>query len=169
MFRVGFGEDIHVLKEGVPLIIGGVTVPSERGAVSHTDGDVLLHSICDALLGAASLPDIGTLFPDTDPSIKNTPSTILLKKVSQIIYSKNYYIVNIDSTVFLEEPRIGKYIPEIKKNIAAILSIPEENVSVKAATYEKMGPVGEKKAILARSVVLIGKKEYGNKPSPQTI
>lgn len=153
--RVGFGYDVHRLEEGYNLFIGGVKIISTKGAVGHSDADVLLHSICDALLGAAALRDIGFHFPDTDNKYKNIDSKILLSEVYKLIFAKGYKVANIDSTVCLQSPKIANYIPEMQKIIANILNIKEDAVSVKATTTERLGFVGDEKGISAYSVCLI--------------
>ncbi|MBP7496918.1 MAG: 2-C-methyl-D-erythritol 2,4-cyclodiphosphate synthase [Bacteroidales bacterium] len=153
--RIGFGYDVHRLEEGYNLFIGGVKIISTKGAVGHSDADVLLHSICDALLGAAALRDIGFHFPDTDAKYKNIDSKILLSEVYNLIFAKGYKVANIDSTVCLQSPKIANYIPEMQKIIANILNIKEDAVSVKATTTERLGFVGDEKGISAYSVCLI--------------
>jgi len=157
MFRVGYGEDIHRLEKGRKLILGGVNIPSDLGAVSYSDGDALTHAICDAILGAASMGDIGRHFPDSDPQWKNTSSLIILKKVREMIEREGYRIENIDAFVCLEEPRISPYIEQIKHTLGEILGIEISRISIKAGTYEGLGIVGEKKAIICRAVVLLSK------------
>ena len=153
--RVGFGSDTHQLKKDYNLVIGGVKIQHEKGAVGHSDADVLFHAICDACLGASGLRDIGFQFPDTDNAYKEINSGKLLKKVYQLISKKGYKIQNLDSTVHLENPKISKYIQEMKSNIASILKIDPDNVSVKAKTSEKLGPVGREEGIMAEAVVLL--------------
>ncbi|MGA1978171.1 MAG: 2-C-methyl-D-erythritol 2,4-cyclodiphosphate synthase [Bacteroidales bacterium] len=155
--RVGQGIDFHRLAESRKLLLGGVCIPSEKGCEAHSDGDVLIHAICDALLGAAGLKDIGHHFPDTDPDLKDIDSRILLKKTSEFIRKEGFQIVNIDSTVCLEKPKISSYIDEMKKSISAILGIGVEFVSIKATTTEKMGFTGREEGIFAIAVALIEK------------
>jgi len=155
--RIGQGIDFHSLKTGLKLWLGGILIPSGKGCVAHSDGDVLLHAICDALLGAAALGDIGHHFPDTDPDYKNIDSKILLKKTFDTIREKGYSVINIDSTVCLEKPKIAPYIPEMRSVIASILEIKTENVSIKATTTEKMGFVGSEEGIVAMASVLTEK------------
>ena len=150
--RVGTGFDIHKLGKGRKLIIGGVTIPSEYGEIAHSDGDVLLHAIIDAILGAYAAGDIGMLFPDTSKDTKDMDSAIMLRSVLSKLNAK---LVNIDSTVILEKPKLSSYIPGIRKNIAKLTNIPVENVSVKAKTAEGLGPIGEGLAITAEAVVLV--------------
>lgn len=153
--RTGFGFDVHQLKEGREFWLGGIHIPSAIGALGHSDADVLLHAICDALLGALALGDIGKHFPDTSSEFKNIDSKILLQRSVELIHSKGYRINNIDSSVCLEEPRIGKFIPEMQKVISSICKIQAEDVSVKATTNEKMGFIGRKEGITAYAVVLL--------------
>ena len=153
--RIGFGIDFHQLVTGRDLWIGGVQLPHTKGALGHSDADVLLHAICDALLGAACLGDIGTHFPDTSDEFKNIDSKILLEKTFKLIEQAGYKIGNIDSTVCLESPKIKSFIPQMQKVIATILSIDENAVSVKATTSEKMGFVGREEGIAAYATVLL--------------
>jgi 2-C-methyl-D-erythritol 2,4-cyclodiphosphate synthase len=153
--RIGQGIDFHRLEKGLDLWLGGIRVLSEKGCVAHSDGDVLLHAICDALLGAAGLDDIGHYFPDTSAEFKNIDSKILLGKTYAIIREKGYMVVNIDSTVCLEKPKIAPYIPEMKKTIARIVETDTNNVSVKATTTEKMGFTGREEGIIAIASVLL--------------
>ena len=156
-YRIGQGFDIHKLEEGLPLIIGGVKFDFEKGFVAHSDGDVLIHAIIDSLLGALSLGDIGAIFPDTDEKYKNADSKELLKNVMKIVTQKGYKIVNLDTTIKAQRPKMREKIDEIRKSLAAILNTDIENVSVKAKTLEGLGPIGEVKAIAADSVVLLEK------------
>lgn len=156
-FRIGFGLDFHQLTEGRPLVIGGITIPHHKGALGHSDADVLLHAICDAMLGALALGDIGTHFPDTDAAYKNIDSKILLQRTQELIASKGYHVVNIDSTVCLEAPKIKKYSGEMVKVIAAIVKTKEDAVSIKATTAEKMGFVGRQEGLSAYATVLLMK------------
>ena len=157
-FRIGFGIDFHQLVEGRPLCIGGVTIPHHKGALGHSDADVLLHAICDAMLGALALGDIGTHFPDTDASFKNIDSKILLQRTQELIAGKGYNVVNIDSTVCLEAPKIKKHSPEMVKVIASIVGVDADAVSIKATTAEKMGFVGREEGLIAYATVLLMKK-----------
>ena len=136
-------------------MIGGIHVPHNKGAIGHSDADVLLHAICDALLGAACLGDIGVHFPDTDPKYKNIDSKILLKEVINLIQKENYQLVNIDSTLCLQEPKIKPYIQQMQKTIANIIDISEKNISIKATTTEQMGFVGRKEGVVAYATVLL--------------
>jgi 2-C-methyl-D-erythritol 2,4-cyclodiphosphate synthase len=155
--RIGQGIDFHQLETGRELWLGGVKIPSEIGSVAHSDGDVLLHAICDAILGAAALHDIGHHFPDTDLKFKNIDSKILLKKCVTLASEKGYYIINIDSTVCLEKPKIAPYIDEMKMAISKAAGISAEKVSVKATTTEKMGFTGRSEGIVALASVLLGR------------
>lgn len=155
MFRTGFGFDVHRLAEGYDLWLGGVKIPHALGAVGHSDADVLLHAICDALLGAAAFGDIGTHFPDTDDKYKGIDSKLLLKEVVELIKSKGYHIGNIDSTVALQQPKLRPYIDEMRTTIANICNIESDRISVKATTTEKLGFVGREKGVSAYASVLI--------------
>lgn len=153
--RIGQGIDFHRLETGLNLWLGGINIPYERGCVAHSDGDVLLHAVCDALLGASGLRDIGFYFPDSDPELKNIDSKILLKSTFDLISEKGYSVSNIDCTVCLEKPRIASYIPEMKNIISAILETVPENISIKATTTEKLGFTGREEGIVALAVVLL--------------
>ena len=153
--RTGQGIDFHRLETGLNLWLGGINIPYERGCVAHSDGDVLLHAVCDALLGASGLRDIGFYFPDSDPELKNIDSKILLKRTFDLISEKGYRFGNIDCTVCLEKPRIASYIPEMKSIISAILETVPENISIKATTTEKLGFIGREEGIAAIAVALI--------------
>lgn len=156
-FRIGFGVDIHQLSEGYQLFIGGVKFDAPFGAVGHSDADVLLHAICDALLGAANLRDIGYHFPDTDPKYKGADSKILLRDSYLKIKEVGYKVGNIDCTVMLEFPKVNPHIEEIQKIIAEILEVETKDISVKATRGEKLGYVGESKGIQAYATALIYK------------
>lgn len=156
-FRIGSGVDFHRLIEGRQLWIGGVNIPHYKGALGHSDADVLLHAICDALLGAASLGDIGIHFPDTDASYKNADSKMLLQKTIDIVSNEKYSVVNVDSTICLQAPKISPYVPEMKKIISGILRIHENDVSIKATTTEKMGFVGREEGIMSYATVLLSR------------
>jgi 2-C-methyl-D-erythritol 2,4-cyclodiphosphate synthase len=153
--RVGQGIDFHRLYKGRNLWLGGVKIPSEKGCIAHSDGDVLLHAICDALLGAAGLSDIGHYFPDSSNEFKNIESKILLKRTNMFISEKGYKVVNIDSTICLEKPKIASYIPEMKRVISEILETAPENISIKATTTEKLGFTGREEGIVAFAVALL--------------
>src|ERR1700754_5148448 len=153
--RIGFGIDFHQLAEGRPVWLGGVLVPSTRGAMGHSDADVLLHAICDALLGALALGDIGEHFPNTDPAYKNIDSKILLQNCYKLVNEKNYRVINVDSSVCLETPKIKKYGMAMREVIAEILQITTGDVSVKATTTEKMGFAGREEGLVAYATVLL--------------
>lgn len=156
--KVGFGFDVHKLVEGEPLWIGGIKVPSEKGAIGHSDADVLIHALCDGLLGAVNLRDIGVHFPNTDPAFKGIESIKLLERVCQMVDEAGYSINNVDTTICLEKPMIADYIPEIKKMLATVSCLNEEDISIKATTTEKLGFTGREEGIAAYAVVLIKKK-----------
>ena len=158
-YKVGLGYDIHRLEEDRLLIIGGVEIPYEKGLYGHSDADVLIHAIIDALLGGASLPDIGTIFPDTDMQYKGADSTVLLKKVCEMVSEKGFIIGNIDSNIIAQAPKMMPYIPKMKEVLSSVMGINIENISIKAKTNEKMDAVGEKRAIEANAVVLLFRKE----------
>ncbi len=155
--RIGFGVDVHRLEEGRQFVVGGVVLPSTFGAVGHSDADVLLHAICDGLLGAVNLRDIGYHFSDTDPQYKGIDSTILLENVMKLVIEKGYHISNIDCTVILEKPKVNPHIPKMQTIIARILQIDEDRVSIKATTHEKVDSFGEGKAVKAYAVCLLMK------------
>ncbi len=155
--RTGFGYDVHRLAEGEELILGGIKIEWHKGTVAHSDGDVLIHAICDALLGAANLRDIGFHFPDNSADFKGIDSKILLKRTVELLRNKNYEIGNIDSTIALQEPKIKEFIPLMIKTLAEVMNISEDDVSIKATTTEKLGFVGTGEGIAAYSVVLITK------------
>jgi 2-C-methyl-D-erythritol 2,4-cyclodiphosphate synthase len=156
-YRVGTGYDVHRLVEGEKLILGGVHIPFEKGLLGHSDADVLLHAICDALLGAMALGDIGSHFPDTDERWKNVSSLLLLENVNKRIKENGYVVANIDTTLILQKPKIQSYIPEICKNIANSLNIEPSTVSVKATTTEGLGFVGRGEGVSAQAVCLVKK------------
>lgn len=156
-FRVGIGYDIHRLVEDRDLILGGVKIPYEKGLLGHSDADVLIHAIIDALLGALNLQDIGTLFPDTDPKYKGADSTLLLKSVMELVTEKGYKIGNIDSNIIAQAPKMMPHIPAIKEKLAEVMGIDVDTISVKAKTKEKLDAVGEKLAIETNAVVLLYK------------
>jgi len=157
-YRIGFGIDFHQLVEDRDLWIGGVKIPHQKGAKGHSDADVLLHAICDAMLGALALGDIGVHFPDTDHAYKNIDSKILLDKTFQLIKAKGYHVVNVDSSLCLEAPKIKPFVSSMQEVIASILTIAIEDVSVKATTTEKMGFVGREEGLVAYATVLLEKK-----------
>jgi len=157
-FRIGQGYDVHSLKEGETLWLGGILVPHYKGTVAHSDGDVLIHAICDALLGSVKLGDIGTHFPDTSEKFKNIDSKILLKESYNLVREKGYQIVNIDATISAQKPKLNPFIPEMEKTMATILNIDTDQVSVKATTTEKLGFEGREQGISALAIVLVEKR-----------
>jgi len=158
MIKVGFGFDVHKLKKGNELWIGGVKIDSDKGSVGHSDGDVLIHAICDAILGAANLRDIGFHFPDTDPKYKGIDSKVLLREVCDKLDQAGYVINNIDSTVSLEKPKISGYIPDMLIALSETINLEKNNISIKATTTEKLGFTGRQEGIAACAVVLITRK-----------
>ena len=157
MIRIGHGYDVHRLVEDRKLILGGVEIPYEKGLLGHSDADVLLHAISDALLGAAALGDIGKLFPDNDPAFKDADSLVLLRKVNSHLGMAGYRIVNIDATVLAQAPKLAPHIDAMRKNISRVVGIATDCVSVKATTEEGLGFTGRKEGIAARAVCLIEK------------
>ena len=157
MYRIGLGYDIHKLVEGRELIIGGVKITHEKGLLGHSDADVLIHAIIDGMLGALVLDDIGTIFPDTDPKYKDIDSTVLLKHVYDLIKSKGYSIVNIDSNIIAQAPKMMPYIPKMKTRLCEMLGIENHQLSIKAKTKENLDSIGQKLAIEANAVVLLEK------------
>jgi 2-C-methyl-D-erythritol 2,4-cyclodiphosphate synthase len=157
--KVGFGFDVHQLQEGRKLILGGVDIPHDKGALGHSDADVVIHALCDALLGAAGLKDIGFYFPDTDAAFKNIDSTILLSRVIALIEERNYSVGNADISLVLEKPKIKPHIDLMKDILAPILKITTEDISIKATTNEKLGYVGREEGVAAYAVVLIQKND----------
>lgn len=156
--RIGYGVDVHRLEKDYPLWIGGIQIPSELGAVGHSDADVLIHAICDALLGALALRDIGFHFSDQDPQFKGIDSKILLQRVHDLVQGKGYGIVNIDSTVILETPKVNPHIVRMQEVLCAILGLDPCELSIKATTHEKVDSFGEKRAVKAYAAVLLFKK-----------
>ncbi len=154
-FRIGQGYDVHRLAEGETLWLGGIQIEHEKGTVAHSDGDVLIHAICDALLGALKLRDIGTHFPDNSDQYKNIDSKILLQKVYSMVVEKGYEIVNIDSTISAQQPKLKPFIPEMEKTMADVLGVNQDQISVKATTTEKLGFEGREEGISASAVVLL--------------
>jgi len=155
--RVGFGFDVHQLVEERDFWLGGILIPYSKGALGHSDADVILHSICDALLGAAALGDIGKHFPDTSNDFKNIDSKILLQKVCELILENGYSISNIDTTLCLEKPKIAPYISQMRNAISKVMNLDEARISIKATTNEKMGFVGREEGIVSYAVALIKK------------
>ncbi|MCI4445029.1 MAG: 2-C-methyl-D-erythritol 2,4-cyclodiphosphate synthase [Candidatus Aminicenantes bacterium] len=157
-FKVGLGYDLHRLVPGRALIIGGVKIPFELGCLAHSDGDVLIHSLIDALLGAAGQGDIGQRFPDSDPTLANISSLKLLSQVMEEIKEMGFFVINSDSVVILEKPKLAPFIPEIKSKLCPLLSVAPENFGLKAKTAESSGEIGRGEAIACWTVVLLGKK-----------
>lgn len=157
MLRIGNGYDVHVLTEGRRLVLGGVEIPHTKGVLGHSDGDVLVHAIMDAMLGALALGDIGQHFPDTDMQYKNIDSMLLLSKVKELIYSKEYKIINLDSIIVLQKPKVKPYIEAMRKRIAEVLELEIDQVSVKATTEEKLGFTGDESGVKSYCVVLLEK------------
>jgi 2-C-methyl-D-erythritol 2,4-cyclodiphosphate synthase len=155
--RVGIGFDVHPLVHGLPFTLGGIQVPHDKGSLGHSDADALIHAICDALLGAANLGDIGVHFPDTSSEFKGIDSKILLKRTVGLIQHKGFSISNIDTTVCLQKPKIKPFIEEMKTMLANTMGIPEDDISIKATTTEKLGYVGREEGIAAYAVALIVK------------
>jgi 2-C-methyl-D-erythritol 2,4-cyclodiphosphate synthase len=160
MFRIGSGIDFHQLVEGREFWLGGVLVPHTKGALGHSDADVLLHAICDALLGALCLGDIGVHFPDTSSEFKNIDSKILLKRTHDLVQKEGYKLVNVDTTLTLAAPKIKPYVGEMQKVIAEILQVTEKDVSIKATTTETMGFVGREEGVVAYATALLQKADF---------
>ncbi len=158
MLRIGQGFDLHKLVEGRKLIIGGIEIEHSKGLLGHSDADVLIHSIIDALFGALALGDIGTHFPDNDPKYKNIDSTILLKEAIKLVKEKGYKINNLDNTILAQEPKMKPHIPLMQKRLAELLEIDEAQISIKAKTMEEQDSIGERKAIATQSIVLLVKE-----------
>ena len=156
--KIGQGFDIHALVEGRKLIIGGVDIPYERGLAGHSDADVLIHAICDALIGAAGLGDIGTLFPDTDPKYEGADSRNLLRAVSDLLETSGFRVVNVDATIIAQAPKMSPHIGRMRENIAADLGVTASEVNVKAKTAERLGALGRGEGIAAEAVALISKQ-----------
>lgn len=157
MLRIGYGIDFHQLVEGRPFWLGGIEIPHHKGALGHSDADVLLHAICDALLGALAAGDIGTHFPDTDQTYKDIDSKILLRRCAEIVAEKGYTVMNIDSTICLERPKIKPHVPAMQACIANCLGLSVDAISIKATTTEKMGFVGREEGITAHATCLLQK------------
>jgi len=155
MYRIGFGVDYHQLTEDRDLWIGGVKIPHHKGAIGHSDADVLLHAICDAMLGAACLGDIGVHFPDTSNEFRNIDSKILLQRSFHLVKAEGYKVVNLDTTLCLQEPKIKSFVPSMQEVIAAILQLSVKDVSIKATTTEKMGFVGREEGLVAYATILL--------------
>lgn len=156
--RIGFGYDVHAFIKGRPLILGGVGIPHTHGLLGHSDADVLLHAICDALLGAVALGDLGRHFPDSDPAYRGISSIFLLEKTVTLIAEKGFAVVNIDSTLVLQKPRVAEYVPAMIEKISIAMQVPADCVSVKATTTEKLGFTGREEGVAAYAVALIREK-----------
>ena len=154
-FRVGNGYDVHQLAEGLPLVLGGVKVPHTKGCVAHSDGDVLIHALCDALLGALALGDIGQHFPDTSEAYKGIDSKILLARVVAMVRERGWEIVNVDNTLLAQKPKIAPFVPQMRQVLAGILGLPADAVSVKATTTERLGFVGREEGVAAYATCLL--------------
>ena len=154
-FRVGNGYDVHQLAEGLPLVLGGVNIPHTKGCVAHSDGDVLIHALCDALLGALALGDIGQHFPDTSDAYKGIDSKLLLARVVAMVRERGWEIVNVDNTLLAQKPKIAPFVPQMRQVLAGILGLPEDAVSVKATTTERLGFVGREEGIAAYATCLL--------------
>ena len=157
MFRIGHGYDVHALGEGLRLVLGGVEIPHSKGCIAHSDGDVLVHAICDALLGAAALGDIGKHFPDTDAKYKGIESLVLLKQVVELLHKEGYTISNIDSTIAMQRPKLRPHIDLMRERIATAAGLSVEQVSVKATTTEHLGFEGEERGVSATAVCIVVK------------
>ncbi len=157
MLRIGNGYDVHKLVEGTKLILGGVEIPHTKGVLGHSDGDVLIHAIMDAMLGALALGDIGQHFPDTDMKYENIDSTILLTRVKELIAERGYRVINLDSIIVLQKPKVKPYIEAMRKRVAEVLEIDIDQVSVKATTEEKLGFTGDESGVKSYCVVLLEK------------
>lgn len=157
MIRIGQGFDVHAFAEGRPLILGGITIPHEKGLIGHSDADVLLHTITDAALGAIGRVDIGTHFPDTDVAFKDADSAVLLEEVWRFVEEEGYQLGNVDCTILAERPKMGPHIPKMRQRIAELLHAEESQVNIKASTTEKLGFVGREEGIAALAVILLVK------------
>lgn len=157
-YRTGIGYDVHQLKDGLPFYLGGIRVEHSKGAVGHSDADVLIHAICDALLGAANLGDIGKHFPDTDPKYKGIDSKILLKETYNLLINKGYAIENIDTVLCLQKPKVAPYLPLMRETLSNVLGIDEDDISIKATTTEHLGFEGREEGVSALATVLIKKE-----------
>lgn len=153
--RIGQGFDIHRLEEGRPLILGGIKIPSNQGAVGHSDGDTLLHAITDALLGACAQGDIGQFFPDTDPQYKNQASELFLKRGLELVQQAGLRIANVDATIILQAPKLREFIPSMRRKLASILGLKEDQVSIKAKTHEQLDSLGRQEGVAVHAVVLL--------------
>lgn len=158
-YRIGNGFDVHAFETGRQLIIGGIKIPFEKGLAGHSDADVLLHAITDALLGSLALGDIGKHFPDSDSKYKNADSSLFLKKSYELIKDKGYKLGNIDSVIAIQQPKLAKYIPQMQTKISSVLEVAEDQISIKATTTEKLGFIGREEGIAAFATVLVVKAE----------
>ncbi|ENQ3108213.1 2-C-methyl-D-erythritol 2,4-cyclodiphosphate synthase [Bacillus sp. 491mf] len=158
MFRIGQGFDVHAFAEGRPLIIGGITIPYEKGLLGHSDADVLLHTIADACLGAIAAGDIGKHFPDTDPAFKDADSAVLLQKVWEFVTEQGYVLGNLDCTIIAQKPKMAPHIESMRARISELLQTEVENVNVKATTTEKLGFTGREEGIASQAIILLQKK-----------
>lgn len=156
-FRIGIGYDVHRLAEGESLWLGGILIPHHKGTVAHSDGDVVIHAICDAMLGALKLRDIGTHFPDNDSGFKNIDSKILLKRSYELVQQKGYELVNLDTSISAQHPKLKPFIPQMEETMAKVLGVNVDCISVKATTTEKLGFVGREEGISVSAVVLLQK------------
>jgi len=159
MFRTGHGYDVHALAPGLPLVLGGVRIAHEKGCVAHSDGDVVVHALCDALLGAAALGDIGKHFPDTDPRYRGIDSLVLLREVAALLQREGYTICNADMTLVAERPKVNSFTEQMRERIASAMGVETGRISIKATTTEHLGFVGREEGIAAWAVVLIESKE----------
>lgn len=154
-FRTGNGYDVHRLAEGLPLVLGGVKIPHTKGCVAHSDGDVLIHALCDALLGALALGDIGQHFPDTSDDYAGIDSKILLERVAAMVRAEGWEIINVDNTLLVQKPKVAPFVPEMRRTLASVLGIPVGAVSVKATTTERLGFVGREEGLAAHATCLL--------------
>jgi 2-C-methyl-D-erythritol 2,4-cyclodiphosphate synthase len=157
MFRIGFGFDTHKLEKGREFRLGGIRISHYKGATGHSDADVLIHAICDALLGAAGLPDIGTQFPDTSSELKDIDSKILLRRTMDLVLKEGYTIGNLDTTIILQRPKVSAYVPEMIKTLGKVLMIEDSRISIKAKTSENLGFIGREEGLSAYAIVLLQK------------
>jgi 2-C-methyl-D-erythritol 2,4-cyclodiphosphate synthase len=158
-FRVGNGYDVHRLAEGLPLVLGGVKIPHTKGCVAHSDGDVLIHALCDALLGALALGDIGQHFPDTSDAYAGIDSTILLARVAEMVRERGWEVVNVDTTLLAQKPKIAPHVPQMRARLAEVLGVALEAVSVKATTTERLGFTGREEGIAAYATCLLRRED----------
>lgn len=162
--RVGQGTDVHRLETGEELVLGGVTIPFDKGLTGHSDADVLTHAVMDAMLGAVAIGDIGKHFPDSNAAYRDISSLKLLATTYELVKAENYYLVNLDATIMLERPRLAPYFPQMRQNLARSLAVTQDQISLKATTWEKLGFVGEEAGVMAQAVVLVDnnrKQEMG--------